>query len=144
MAPLSHLTVLHSSVGWLSGAIKSAAFYLTDSQLITTHMSDAQNQVQEPIENLDASAIQAEEQILQGASEAEIRAQVIDKHGLDELEHPELIDSLVADKLEEQKRLSTAIKQKRKWREKATKPPEDPKPTPAKEVDPYPSTQHSL
>ena len=96
-------------------------------------MDNVQNQVQEPIENLDAEAVKAEEEALKGADESQIRAQVIEKYGLSEDSNPELINSLVADKLEDQKKLGTAIKQKINWRTKATKPVE-PEPEPAKPV----------
>jgi len=84
-------------------------------------MGDTQNQVQEPIENLDAEAIQAEEAVLRGEDETQVRSQVIEKYELDEDSNSELIDRLVSDKLEEQKKLSTAIKQKRSWRDRASK-----------------------
>lgn len=76
------------------------------------------------IENLDDAAIKAEEEGLKGKSEDEIRAQVIEQYELDEDDNSDLIDKLVKDKVADQKRLSTAIKQKRGWREKATKAPE--------------------
>ena len=84
------------------------------------------NIVPESIENLDESAIQAEEEALKTTPENELREQVIVKYGLDSDANPELIDQLVSDKLEEQKRLSTAIKQKRTWREKAKQIPDKP------------------
>lgn len=66
---------------------------------------------QEPNENLDRS-------------EDEIRSSVVEQYKLNSEEQSELIDSLVTDKLEDQKKLSTAIRQKRDWREKAEKPAE--------------------
>jgi len=62
-----------------------------------------------------------DEEDLKEKGEDEIRQQVIEKYGLDELENPDLIDQLVEDKIENKKKLSTAIKQKRKWREEAQK-----------------------
>ncbi len=58
--------------------------------------------------------------------EDEIKAEVIEKHGLDVETQGDLIDSLTADNLESQKNLGTAIRQKGEWRDKATanKPPE--------------------
>lgn len=82
-------------------------------------MSEAQNQVQEPIENLDAEAIKAEETALKGVDQSEVRKSVIEKYGLDEDANADLIEALTKDKLEEQKKFSTVIKQKRSWREKA-------------------------
>jgi len=86
-------------------------------------MSDAQNQVEEP---KDPEAIKAEETALKEVPQSELRSQVIEKYGLDEELNSDLIDSLVKDKVEEQKKLQTAIKQKISWREKANKPVEKP------------------
>jgi hypothetical protein len=85
-------------------------------------MSEAQNQVQEPIENLDAEAIKAEETALKGVDQSEVRKSIIEKYGLDEDANADLIEALTKDKLEEQKKFSTVIKQKRSWREKANNP----------------------
>jgi hypothetical protein len=81
-------------------------------------MENIQNKVEEP-ENLTPEAKEAEEQALKVVDQAELRSQLIEKYGLDEEFNSELIDNLVKDKLEEQKKFSTAIKQKRSWREKA-------------------------
>ena len=100
-------------------------------------MSEAQKQAdQELNENLDTpEAIAAEETVLKETTQEEIKKELIDKYQLDETENEDLINTLVTDKLEERKRLSTAIKQKRSWRDKAkspTKEPEEKKPeTPA-------------
>jgi hypothetical protein len=86
-------------------------------------MADA-NEVQEPQENLDAEAIQAEEAALKPAEEDEVREQVIAKYGLDPEANTALVDQLVKDQLEGHKALSIAIKQKINWRTKAqTVPP---------------------
>jgi len=62
-----------------------------------------------------------DEEDLKEKGENEIRRQIIDKYGLDEFENIDLIDQLVEDHMEVKKKLSTAIKQKRNWREKAQK-----------------------
>ena len=62
-----------------------------------------------------------DEEDLKEKGENEIRQQIIDKYGLDEFENIDLIDQLVEDHMEVKKKLSTAIKQKRNWREKAQK-----------------------
>jgi len=88
-------------------------------------MSDAQNQGQDPKENLETpEAIEAEETALKETTQEEIKQELIDKYQLDEIENEDLINTLVTEKLDERKRLSTAIKQKRSWRDKATKPEE--------------------
>jgi len=71
------------------------------------------------IENLTPEAIQAEKEQLKETPEAEVRASLIEKYGLDEDTQYDLIDSLVQDKLEDKKALSTVIGQKINWREKA-------------------------
>jgi len=54
----------------------------------------------------------------QESKEDEIKTEIIEKFGLDEEENADLIESLVQDKIEERKQLSTAIKQKVAYREK--------------------------
>lgn len=71
------------------------------------------------IEELTPEAIQAEKEQLKETPEAEVRESLIEKYGLDELEQSDLIESLVKDKLEDRKKLSTVIGQKITWREKA-------------------------
>jgi len=71
------------------------------------------------IESLTPEAIQAEKEQLKETPEAEVRASLIEKYGLDEDTQYDLIDSLVQDKLEDKKALSTVIGQKINWREKA-------------------------
>ena len=70
-----------------------------------------------------------DEENIRETEEDEIRGQIIEKYGLDELENIDLIDQLVEDDKEYRKKLSTAIKQKRKWREEAQKkvPPKEEK-----------------
>jgi len=94
-------------------------------------MENIQKDGQEPIESLTPEAIEAEKEQLKESSEDEIRASVIEKYGLDELEQSDLVESLVKDKLEEKKKLTTAIGQKIKYREqlqskKEEKPEEKP------------------
>lgn len=50
--------------------------------------------------------------------EDEIKESIIETYGLDEEEQADLIDKLAQDRLQEQKKLSTAIKQKITYREK--------------------------
>jgi len=63
----------------------------------------------------------ADEEEIKETEEDEVRQQIIEKYGLDEIEQPDLIDQLVEEHMETKKKLSTAIKQKRKWREEAQK-----------------------
>lgn len=70
--------------------------------------------------------LQQEEELLKPSKEEEVRAKVIEKYGLDELEHESLIENLVKDRLEDQKRFGEVITQKRSWREKAQKKPDEP------------------
>lgn len=79
-------------------------------------MSDGQEQGnQDPNDNLDDD--------FQESSEDDIRSKIVDDYELDEAEQSELIDKIVQEKTEDQKKLSTAIKQKRTWREKFEKKP---------------------
>ena len=71
-------------------------------------------------ENISQEDLADEEEIKE-TEEDEIRQQIIEKYGLDEIEQPDLIDQLVEEHMETKKKLSTAIKQKRKWREEAQK-----------------------
>ena len=73
----------------------------------------------------ESEDIKSEEEALKSTPEDELRSQVIEKYGLDPDANSELVDSIVTDKLEEQKKLSTAIRQKQTWRTKAqgTVPP---------------------
>jgi len=106
-------------------------------------MSDAQNQGQDPKENLETpEAIEAEETALKETTQEEIKQELIDKYQLDEIENEDLINTLVTDKLDERKRLSTAIKQKRSWRDKATTPKEEKKS--AEKVDFDPSKMNEI
>lgn len=85
--------------------------------------------IQEKVEELDETP--------KPLTEDEVRKEVIENYSLEEDENSELIDKLVTDKIEGNKKFSVAIKQKRTWREKAEglekeKPEpktEDPKPT---------------
>jgi len=81
---------------------------------------------QEPNENLDRS-------------EDEIRSSVMEQYELNDEEQSELIDKIVEDKIKDQKNLSTAIRQKRDWREKAEKPAEAPMEQKEEEI-PQPQT----
>jgi len=70
-----------------------------------------------------------DEEEIKETGEDELRQEITEKYGLDELEQADLIDQLVEDHMEVKKKLSTAIKQKRKWREEAQKkvPPKEEK-----------------
>ncbi len=87
-------------------------------------MTDSQNQVQDPTQNLDPLEVKLEEDDLNAPDEGDLRQETIEKYGLNELDHAELIESIVKDKLEDKKKISTAIRQKRSWREKALAPKE--------------------
>jgi hypothetical protein len=78
--------------------------------------------------------LQQEEELLKVSKEEEVRAKVIEKYGLDELEHESLIDNLVKDRLEDQKRFGELVGQKRKHREAAAAATKAAAQTPA--VDP--------
>jgi len=71
-------------------------------------------------ENISQEDLADEEEIKE-TEEDEVRQQIIEKYGLDEIEQPDLIDQLVEEYMETKKKLGTAIKQKRKWREEAQK-----------------------
>lgn len=71
------------------------------------------NEVQHDIED-----VKLEEEALKDTPEAELKKEILSKFGLNEEEHAEMIAKLLADKMEERKKLGTAIKQKRNWREK--------------------------
>jgi len=71
-------------------------------------------------ENISQEDLADEEEIKE-TEEDEVRQQIIEKYGLDEIEQPDLIDQLVEEHMEIKKKLGTAIKQKRKWREEAQK-----------------------
>jgi len=87
-------------------------------------MENIQNREQEPVENLDPQEKLLEEEALKSPIEDELRAEVIERYGLDEVENSELIASLVSDKLADKKKLSTAIRQKIKYRGIAQAPKE--------------------
>jgi hypothetical protein len=61
--------------------------------------------------------LQQEEELLKPSKEEEVRAKVIEKFGLDEVDHAALIDNLVKDRLEDQKRFGEVVGQKRKIRD---------------------------
>ena len=75
-------------------------------------MSDDNNQ------DLNADDVKAEDEALKEIPEDEIKTSVMEKYGINEEDNSELIDKLVADRLEDNKKLGTAIKQKRGWRTK--------------------------
>ena len=101
-------------------------------------MEDIQNQgSQDPKLNLDPQEVKAEEEALKESSDDEIQTQIIEKYGLDKDVDSALVKQLVTDKKDEQKRLSTAIKQKRGWRDKAHANPIEQK----KEVTPEGKSQ---
>lgn len=65
----------------------------------------------------------AEEETLKEVPEADLKAKVAEEFGLDPETDVELIEKLTAKEKANRDRLSTAIKQKRKWREEAKKLP---------------------
>lgn len=62
----------------------------------------------------------AEESALKESKVEEIRASVIEKYGLDEVDDSELIEKLSNDFVAQQKAFGKVVSQKRSWREKAT------------------------
>jgi hypothetical protein len=66
--------------------------------------------------------LQQEEELLKTSKEEEVRAEIIEKYGLDEVEHEALIENLTKDRLQDRKNFGELVKQKRSWREKAQKP----------------------
>jgi len=82
-------------------------------------MSNDENKEQE--ETLTPEEQTAEDEALKETPEDEIKKSVIETYGFDEEVDTEVISKLVEKRKEEQKKLSTAISQKRKWREKAQK-----------------------
>lgn len=69
-----------------------------------------------------------EEELSKESKEEEVRADIVKKHELDEETDKELIDHLTQDKLEDMKRFGKLVSQKRTWRDKALKKPEEDKP----------------
>ena len=72
--------------------------------------------------------LKQEEEALKESNEDEVRSQVIEKYGLDEVDNEDLIENLTKDTLEQRKAFGKVIQQKRTWREKAgeAKPPVEP------------------
>jgi hypothetical protein len=96
----------------------------------------------EPTENAEDAVL--EQQALAEPKVEDFRAQVITDYGLDPAAegHEELIQKLTNDKVEAHKKLSTAIRQKRDWREKAQKPAETAaKETPAISINKSPAVE---
>jgi hypothetical protein len=60
-----------------------------------------------------------EDEVLKPIVDDEIKTKVLEKFGLNEDDNPELVEKLVEEEKENHKKLSTAISQKRKWREQA-------------------------
>ena len=71
-------------------------------------MADAKDQVEEPKEETPTEL-----------SSDEVKAEIIEKYGFDEDVDEEVIGKLVNDKLEDNKKFSTVIRQKIDWRTKA-------------------------
>lgn len=71
-----------------------------------------------------------EDDVLKPVAEDDIKTKVLEKFGISEDDNPELLAKLVEEEKEHRKQLSTAITQKRKWREQAQaiKPAETPQP----------------
>lgn len=84
---------------------------------------------------VDPDEKQQEEELLKETPSDELKQSIIEKYGLDEMADEELINKLIEGETKSRKTLSTAIKQKRSWREKAEarteqKPEEKPQPQP--------------
>lgn len=73
---------------------------------------------------LDAEELAAEQEALQEKKEEEIREQLINDFGFDEINEAEKIDKLVLKEKEHREKLSQAIGQKIRWRTEAQKPKE--------------------
>lgn len=69
-------------------------------------------------EDLNADDVKAEDEALKEIPEDEIKNAVMEQYGITEEDNSELITKLVSDRVESNKTLSTAIKQKRNWRTK--------------------------
>ena len=61
--------------------------------------------------------LEQEEALSKISKEEEVRAKVVEKYGLDEVDHAGLIDQLTKDRLEDQKHFGELVGQKRKYRE---------------------------
>ena len=68
--------------------------------------------------DLDTEDIKIEDEALKETTNEDLKKEIIEKYGFNEEDNEELIEKLLEDKLEERKKLGTAIKQKRNWREK--------------------------
>lgn len=85
--------------------------------------------------------LQAEQAELKEVKEEEVRASIINEYGFDETVDSERIDKLTAKEIEHRKKISQAIGQKIKWRNKANEPkpleskPNNPKPEEVKSDD---------
>lgn len=77
--------------------------------------------------------LREQEELSKKPSREEVRAKVIEKHGLDEVEHETLIDSLTDEQLANYERTGKLISQKRSLRDELKKAKETP---PKKESDP--------
>lgn len=79
-----------------------------------------------------------ETEALQETKEAEVRARVAAEFGLDPTnpDHLPFLDRITSDRLESHKKLSTAIRQKKAWREKAQKPTPTPEEKPLEKITP--------
>jgi hypothetical protein len=99
------------------GAMNGTVFYTKKTSRVAAQRPmdpEIQKEQQEEDELLKASKEQKEEQV---------RAQIVEKYGLQETDDAVLIEQLVIDRLEDMKKFGTLVGQKRNWREKATKPP---------------------
>jgi hypothetical protein len=81
---------------------------------------------------LTAEEKQSEQEALSEVKEEELRSKLAEEFGVNPEDEPELFDKLVAREQSHREKLSSAIKQKINWREKATtksstKPKENPK-----------------
>src|SRR5437868_4150474 len=85
-------------------------------------------------EGLTPEEIEAEKEALKEVSEDEVRQRVISEYGLDELDHPDIIEKAVQKELAHIKTKASLTRQKVNWRTKATQ--EKPKPSSASQVDP--------
>jgi hypothetical protein len=81
-------------------------------------------------EMIDTDDVKVEEEALKETPLDAIKSQIMDKYGFNEEDHSEIIAKMAEEKMEDKKKLSSAIKQKIKLREKfnAVKPVEKKEP----------------
>ena len=93
------------------------------------------NEIQDQDVELTAEEQKAEQEAMLEVKDEELRGKIATEFGVSPEDEPELLDKLVERERASRERLSSAIKQKISWREKAkssTTPSQDPKEIPGK------------